>query len=275
MIKMSSAGHHVRLLLVVLLAAALAACANVRPGNRGEPAPTTSPAPTATPSAGETETTATNDTAGAQEGVTAGTEAASAEPAETDSVTNAEPEGPVDPDAPIGGYSPIVAACGPPGTLAGTSTGGGGSATSGSLFAAAQSGSATEGGRIAVERGGRGQFLRFGNVAAPIRRDRARAARRTSLNAKPLTGEWRLADGTPDCSCRITLSAGARDGPSPASAAGCTAPGLDRIANWRLRGSEIVLLGRDRTLIGSFRSRDEGRQFDGALTSGVRAILWR
>lgn len=269
MIKPSPAGRHVRLLAIVLLAAALAACANIRPGSRGQPAPATTPAPAATPSTSDADAA----DADAQGTEPADAETASAEPAETEAVASAEPEVPLDPDAPIGGYSPIVAACGPPGTLAGTSTVG--SATSGSLFAAAQSGSATDGGRITVERGGRGQFLRFGNVAAPIRRDRSRAARRTSLGTKPLAGEWRLADGTPDCSCRVTLSIGARDGPNPASATGCTAPGLDRVANWRLRGSEIVLLGRDRTLIGSFRSRDEGRQFDGALTSGARAILWR
>lgn len=240
-------------------------------------------------SAGQEQSSTVADAAadsGAAESLTDDAETA-AEPAEAATVASgslAEAAAPDDDQADISvdeveptpvpeTFEPSVAACGPAGTVATAAPAGG--TTSGSLFDVASAADATGGddqGRIAVAPARGRSFFRFGNPYTAPRSRGTTGRRRTSLNAAALAGTWKLADGTPGCGCSVTLETG--DGFNPAQASGCSASGMDRLTNWRVRGSEIVLLAADRTLLGSLFS-DDGTEFRGGLSNGTRAILWR
>ncbi|MCB1492016.1 MAG: AprI/Inh family metalloprotease inhibitor [Rhodobiaceae bacterium] len=172
-------------------------------------------------------------------------------------------------------YEPAVAACGPAGTPVLSTSSDGGGAASGSLFAASQAGTVDgSGNRIEVTEGWRRGFMRFGQVDTPVNRQGVLVARRTTLKMNALTGQWQLADGTAGCGCRVTLQTSKGD-THPATANGCSASGLDQTVNWRLRGSEIVLLGESRTVLATLYSTDSGKSFTGGLTNGTRTIMWR
>ncbi|MEM9207239.1 MAG: AprI/Inh family metalloprotease inhibitor [Pseudomonadota bacterium] len=162
---------------------------------------------------------------------------------------------------------------GPPGFDGGFASGGG---TSGqSLFDAAGAGGfAGNRDRIDVPPSSRaGRLIRFGNPNAPSPIRERPAQRNLRLTPTRLAGTWLLTDGSPTCACTVTLNSGSGGETNTASAA-CATGNLNQVAAWRLRGEEIVLLGTDRTLIGSLFTTD-GQVFSGGLTAGGLATLWR
>jgi hypothetical protein len=254
------------------LALFLAAC-----GGGGQPPVADDPAPAIADGAATAEDAAAPaDDAASGESTVAVTETPAEDAASAADDAPGDSEGPTPAVAAVETFDPSVAACGPAGTVAtAPSTGG---AASGSLFDVASASDATgdatgdNGGRIAVDASRGRSFLRFGNPNTAPRSRGTTGKRRISHKVADLAGTWRLADGSPGCTCSVTLERGEKI--NPARATGCAASGIDNVASWRVRGSEIVLLAADRTLLGSLYSND-GAEFRGGLSNGTRAILWR
>ncbi|MEM6665810.1 MAG: AprI/Inh family metalloprotease inhibitor [Pseudomonadota bacterium] len=143
-----------------------------------------------------------------------------------------------------------------------------------SLFDAAGSGDDT--GRIAVEEGRRGFFSRFGNPNAPVIPTARSSTPVVSLNPQTLYGAWNITDGDPTCACTLTLSSDGDGETKAASTTGCSVASLPQVALWRVRGTEVVLLGNDRSVIGAFYpDKTAANVLTGSLTSGSPTTIWK